>query len=90
MRGLFSWPSLISMSIAISFETGFGMQTYSNQFAKSRIETGNTVVQDGGTIILSNVAFAAATRENLGVSDDPQMRLLAPSFDEPPIVSGDV
>lgn len=90
MRGLFSWPSLISMSIAISFATGFGMQTYSNHFAKSRIETGNTVVLDGGTIILSNVAFAAATRENLGISDDPQMRLLAPSFDEPPIVSGDV
>jgi len=66
------------------------MQTYSNHFAKSRIETGNTVVLDGGTIILSNVAFAAATRENLGISDDPQMRLLAPSFDEPPIVSGDV
>jgi hypothetical protein len=54
------------------------MQTYSNHFAKSRIETGNTVVLDGGTIILSNVAFAAATRENLGISDDPQMRLLAP------------
>ena len=63
MRFLFSWPALISLSIAIAFSVGHVMQSMTN-YPSAQHEK-NTVAFNDGKLILSNVAFTAATNDDL-------------------------
>ncbi len=85
----FSWPSLISASLAIAFGVGHIMQSLEDYPSRQTARGSNTVALDNGKLILSNVAFTSATNDDLKqhkiVNPLDAMRALYPrGFTAPP------